>query len=724
VREPPAVRPRVLAVDDDPTVRGFVRTLLADAGYDVEEAASGLEALAACQTLPPDLILLDVAMPGMDGIATCAALRALPHLGAVPIVMLTGSDDLEAIDRAFEAGATDFTAKSVHWIVLAERVRYLLRGKQAFDHLRRSESRLAAAERIGRLGYWEWDLATGGHVWSDEARRMLGAADGALPTQTLFLECIHPGDRRAVQSALEGAAANGEPCAFECRLTSGAGAPLIVQVQAEGTTGPAGRVRTMTGTVQDVTERLQAEARIRRLAYYDELTGLPNRTLFHDQVQQAVAAARRAGRHLAVLLMDLDDFKRVNDSLGHGVGDALLAEVAARIGRAVRESDIVARGPDASQDPVLARHGGDEFAICLAEMEHAEDAVRVGGRLLEALAPPVDVGSGQVQMTASIGISLFPDDGPDAETLLKRADAAMYHAKASGRNGCRLYNEALGAEVERRLTFEADLRRALERDELQLWFQPIVEADSGRLVAAEALVRWEHPARGLLGPAEFVPLAEQVGLIVPLGDWVLEHAARARARWTGAGHALRVAVNLSAQQFRRPELVERLRAVVQSAGPGPAPLCLEITENALLEHGDETLAMLRAIRDLDIRIALDDFGTGYSSLSYLQRLPVDVLKLDRSFVRGVTASARDAAITASVARMALALGIEPLAEGVEHSEQRELLRAQGYGLMQGFLFGRPLSEPDLLSSVARHSAGQGPAGPRADPSHTGRVGSK
>ncbi len=718
------IRPRVLAVDDDPTVRSFVRTLLADAGYEVEEAADGVEALAACRTLPPDLILLDVAMPGMDGIATCAALRALPQLGAVPIVMLTGSDDLEAIDRAFEAGATDFTSKSVHWIILAERVRYLLRGKRAFENLQRSESRLAAAERNGRLGYWEWNLSTSGHVWSDETRRMLGAPDGADPSHAVFLQCIHSGDRTAVQSALERAAANGEPCALECRLASAAGAPLIVRVQAEATAGAAAQVRTITGTVQDITERLQAEARIRRLAYYDELTGLPNRTLFHDQVQQAVAAARRADRQLAVLLMDLDDFKRVNDSLGHGAGDTLLVEVAARIERAVRESDLVARAPDASDDQLLARHGGDEFAICLREIERAEDAVRVAGRLLDALAPPVPVGAGQVQMTASIGISLFPHDGPDAEALLKHADAAMYHAKASGRNGCRLYNEALGAEVARRVTLEADLRRALERDELQLCFQPIVEADSGRLIAAEALVRWQHPARGLLGAAEFVPLAEQAGLIVPLGDWVLEHAARARARWTVAGHSLRVAVNLSAQQFRRPELVERLRTVLQLAGPGPAPLCLEITENALLEHGDETVAILRAIRDLDIRIALDDFGTGYSSLSYLQRLPVDLLKLDRSFVRGVTVSSRDAAITASVARMALALGIEPLAEGIEHPEQRELLRAQGYGLMQGYLFGRPLTEPDLLTCLGGKRAGETAFAPGAGPLDAEHVPSK
>jgi diguanylate cyclase (GGDEF)-like protein len=704
--------PRILAVDDDPTVRSFVRALLSDAGYDVLEAASGADALTICQAECPDLILLDVAMPGMDGISTCAALRGIPHAAAVPIVMLTGSDDLEAIDRAYQAGATDFTTKSVHWLVLVERVRYLLRAKQAVDHLRRSEFRLAAAERIGRLGYWEWDLSTGGHVWSDETRRMLGAAIGSDPTQALFLACIHPDDRSDVQAALATAAETGEPCALQCRLTSVADTPLVVQVQAESTTEPGGQRRTLTGTVQDVTERLQAEARIRRLAHYDELTGLPNRTLFRDQVQQAIATARRAGRHLAVLLMDLDDFKRINDSLGHGVGDTLLIEVARRIARAVRESDIVARTPERSHDAVLARHGGDEFAICLGEMERAEDAVRVGTRLLEALAPPVPVGSGHVQMTASIGISLFPHDGLDAETLLQHADAAMYHAKASGRNGCRLYNEGLGAEVKRRLTFEADLRRALEGDELQLCFQPIVEVTNGRLVAAEALVRWMHPTRGLLSPGEFIPLAEQVGLIVPLGDWVLEHAARARARWAVAGHIVRVAVNLSAQQFRRAELVERLEAVLQLAGPGPAPICLEITENALLEQGGETLAILRAIRDLDIRIALDDFGTGYSSLSYLQRLPVDVLKLDRSFVGGVTTSARDSAITAAIARMSLALGIEPLAEGVECAEQRDLLSAQGYGLMQGYLFGRPWSEPDLLAALG------GEVGPGEAPSAT------
>ncbi len=697
-------RPRVLAVDDDPTVRSFVRALLSDAGYDVAEASNGADALVACSAELPDLILLDVTMPGMDGIATCAALRALPDAGSVPIVMLTGSDDLEAIDRAYEAGATDFTTKAVHWLVLVERVRYLLRAKRGFDHLRRSEARLATAERIGRLGYWEWHVVSGRHVWSEQTRTLLGVEGEEDPGHELFLARVHSGDRPGLVAALQRAATDGDPFALECRLAPGGQPPVILRVQAEaGAAAGAGRI--VAGTLQDITERLQAEARIQRLVHYDELTGLPNRSLFHNQVQQAVAAARRAARQVAVLLLDLDDFKRVNDSLGHGVGDTLLAEVAARIARVVRESDIIVRAPEAPPDAVLARHGGDEFAICLAELDRSEDAVRVATRLLDTLALPVQAGPGQVQMTASIGISLFPHDGPDAETLLKHADAAMYHAKAAGRNTCRLYNKALGEEAGRRLTFEADLRLGLERDQFHLCFQPIVDVDTGRIVAAESLVRWQHPTRGLLGPGEFVPLAERAGLIVTLGDWVLDRSARARARWAAAGYPIRVAVNASAQQLQRPDLVERLRAVLPLSGPGPDQLCIEITENALLEQGEDTLQILAAIRALGVRIALDDFGTGYSSLSYLQRLPVDVLKLDRSFVRGVTASSRDAAITAAVARMARALEIQPLAEGIEHDGQRQMLRDQGYRLMQGYLFGQPLTELELLNRLAGDPAG-------------------
>jgi diguanylate cyclase (GGDEF)-like protein len=688
----------VLAVDDDPTVRSFVRALLADAGYEVSEAASGADALTACRASVPDLILLDVAMPAMDGIATCAALRALPQTAAVPIVMLTGSDDLEAIDRAFEAGATDFTAKSVHWLVLVERVRYLLRGKHAFDRLQRSEARLAAAERIGRLGYWEWDVSSGRQVWSEQTRRMLGGPEGAEPSMELWLGRVHPADRPALERALARAGDDGSAFALECRLIVHGQPPMIVRVQAEPSPAGGG-TRLIAGTLQDVTERLQAEARIQRLAHYDELTGLPNRALFRSRVQQVVAAGRRAGRQAAVLLMDLDDFKRVNDSLGHGAGDAVLTEVAARIARAVRESDIIAREPTASSESLLARHGGDEFAICLSELAHPEDAMRVAGRLLEVVSLPVRAGSQMLQMTASIGISVFPHDGEDAEALLQHADAAMYHAKAAGRNTCRLYNQTLGEEALRRLTFESDLRLGIERGEFHLCYQPIVRADTGRIVAAEALVRWLHPTRGALGADQFVPHSERAGLITLLGDWVLVCAARARARWAAAGHPIRVAVNASAQQLRDSDLVERLRAAISLAGPGTDPLCIEITENALLEQGEDTLNLLSTLRGWGVRIALDDFGTGYSSLSYLQRLPVDLLKLDRSFVRAVTESPRDAAITAAVASMARAFGVAAVAEGIEHPEQRRVLEDQGYSLMQGYLFGGPMAEAELLGQL-------------------------
>ncbi len=690
--------PRLLAVDDDPTVRSFVRALLTDAGYDVREAHSGADALEACRATVPDLILLDVAMPGMDGIATCAALRSLAATADVPIVMLTGSDDLEAIDRAYQAGATDFTAKSVHWLVLVERIRYLLRAKHAFDRLQRSEARLAAAERIGRLGYWEWDVASGRCAWSEQTRRMLGQAAGVEPSLEGWLSRVHPVDRPALEEALARAGADGSSFVLERRLIVEGQSPIIVQIQAEPSQfSPTERV--VAGTLQDVTERLQAEARIQRLAHYDELTGLPNRSLFRSRVQQAVAAGRRAGRQVGVLLMDLDDFKRINDSLGRGAGDAVLTEVGARIARAVRESDMTTRAPERSCDSLLARHGGDEFAICLSELEHAEDAMRVAARLLEVVSVPVRVGSQMLQMTASIGISVYPHDGDDGEVLLQHADAAMYHAKAAGRNTCRLYNETLGEEALRRLTFEADLRLGIQRGEFHLCYQPIVRADTGRIVAAEALVRWHHPTRGALGADEFVPHSERAGLITLLGDWVLVCAARARARWAAAGHPIRVAVNASAQQLRDADLIERLRGALPLAGPGPDPLCIEITENALLEQGEDTLQRLATIRGLGVRIALDDFGTGYSSLSYLQRLPVDLLKLDRSFVRGMTAIPRDAAITAAVASMAHAFGVTAVAEGIERPDQRRLLQEQGYSLMQGYLFGGPVTEQELLQQL-------------------------
>ncbi len=681
--------PLILTVDDDVTTRGFLRASLEGAGLMVIEAGGGEEAIRLFAEQRPDLVLLDVAMPGLDGFATCAALRAMPGGDSVPIVMLTGSDDLAAIVRAYEVGATDFELKSVKWIVLGQRIHYLLRAKSTLDALRASEARLAAAQRIGKIGDWQWDAASGRHHWSEQTSRLLGVARDAEATHQEFIGRVHADDRALARDAFDEALRTGAGFSIEFRVR-GATDELILHVQGEVVTGADGRPSGLAGTAQDVTERRRAEERIRRLAYFDTQTSLPNRVLFQERVLQAIADARRSRKLVGLLFMDLDHFKQVNDTLGHGAGDVLLGEVATRLNKAVRDTDPLTRGSADGEEAVLARHGGDEFIVCLSGITSAADAARVAGRILAALEAPIQLNGPEVFTTASIGISLYPQDGHDPESLLKHADAAMYQAKASGRNNYHFYDPSLSFRAFQRLSMETSLRRALEREEFVLHWQPIVDVRTGTATAAEGLIRWFHPEMGLVQPDEFISLAEETGLVVPIGEWVLNEACRRQRAWLAEGHDLRVAVNISGLQLTGPGLMQAVKRALDESGADARNLEIEVTENSFLRNPHEAFETLSRLRALGLRISIDDFGTGYSSLSYLRRFPVDTLKIDRSLVRGVDCDPRNAAITAAIAAMTKGLLVEALAEGVESEGQRDVLRRQGYQRMQGYLFGKPV----------------------------------
>jgi diguanylate cyclase (GGDEF)-like protein len=681
--------PVILTVDDDATVRAFLRTSLESAGLEVIEASCGEEAIRVFADQRPQLVLLDVAMPGLDGFATCAALRSLPGGGSVPIVMLTGSDDLSAITRAYEVGATDFEVKSVNWVILGHRIHYLLRAKRTLDALRASEARLAAAQRIAKIGDWEWDASSGRHHWSEQTLRLLGTQTVVRPTHEEFLARIHPDDRSRARHALDDALHAAGSFELEFRVGVAGGEEVILHAQGEAVVGPVGLVAGLAGTLQDVTERRRAEERIRRLAYFDAQTALPNRVLFQERVLQAIADARRSRRLVALLFMDLDHFKQVNDTLGHDAGDLLLCEVASRLNTAVRDTDPLTRGVQGSIESVLARHGGDEFIVCLSGIERAEDAARVATRILAALESPVQLDGPEVFCTASIGISLYPQDGDEPETLLKHADAAMYQAKASGRNNYHFYDSSLSFRAFQRLSMETSLRRAIERQEFVLHYQPMVNVVEKSLVGVEGLVRWNHPEMGLVHPDEFIALAEDTGLIVPLGEWVLAEACRQQRLWSEAGQTFRVSVNISGLHLRGPGLVDTVRKVLRESGADAQRLEIEITEGAFLQNAQEALHTLRRIKELGARISIDDFGTGYSSLNYLRRFQVDTIKIDRALIRGVETDGNNAAVTAAIAALARGLEVVPLAGGVESVGQRDLLCRQGYACMQGYLFGKP-----------------------------------
>jgi diguanylate cyclase (GGDEF)-like protein/PAS domain S-box-containing protein len=693
-------QPLALVVDDDPVLRMAAAQSLTQAGLRVKEAGSGEQALEALERERPDIVLLDVVMPGIDGYEACRRLRDKAAGRHVPVLMLTGLDDLESINRAYEAGATDFISKPINWGVLGHRVRYMLRASEAFTSLVESQALLSNAQRIARLGSWSWDFRTGLGTWSDETYAVLGFAPGEVAAEVdAVIGRVHPGEREAVRGLMRSLRAGQRVPDAVHRLVLSGGEARHVRLLSDLRLDEHGEVVGAFGTVQDITESKRAEERIRHLAYYDGLTQLPNRHLFLENVTQALNQARRHDRVLGVLSMDLDQFKRINDTLGHSTGDRLLKEVAARLREGLRAHDTVAHGEG---ELGIARLGGDEFCILLNEIGQLHDAAKIARRIVESFTQPVVIDGNELFVTTSIGIALFPVDGEDAETLLKNADAAMYHAKSQGRNNYQFYGRAMNARALEKLAMESLLRKAIERSEFELHFQPKLDLRNGCIAGAEALIRWRHPELGMVPPGDFIPLAEESGLIVAIGEWVLEATCRQSLEWQRAGlPAVPIAVNISSPHFRHSGLLPTVARVLQESGLPARLLEVEVTESMLMADLKATLGTLHRLKDMGLRLSIDDFGTGYSSLAYLKRFPLDALKVDRSFVKDTPGAADDAAITSAIIAMAHSLKLEVVAEGVETRAQLAFLRARGCEYAQGYLISRPVAAPDLARLLAQ-----------------------
>ena len=581
----PGQRAKILVADDDMNVRLLSRQCLESEGMIVVEAADGHEALDAFVRERPDLVFLDVEMPGMTGLEVCRRIRAMPQGESVPIMIVTGSDDRQSIDDGFDAGATQYKTKPVNWSLLGRDVQYMLRASNAFNSLKRQEDRL------------------------------------------------------------------------------------------------------------------------RYLAYFDPLTSLPNRRSFNEQLNRILKRCQRLGTLSALLFIDLDNFKRINDSIGHGRGDRLLVEISKRLINELRQDDAISYFSEESAEdehdgnPEIARLGGDEFTVVLADVQHTDDVERVAKRIMKSLSEPIALQTHNPVVTPSIGIALYPQDGEDADSLVRNADTAMYAAKADGRACFRFYNEEMNARSVEHLKLEEDLREAMRNDQLELRYQPQVETITGSVVSLEALVRWKHPERGMISPAEFIPVAESTGQIIELGEWVLKEVARHCVHWDSLGLAsFRVCVNISPLQFNQPDLLHYIKGFLLRSGLDPERLELELTEGAIMTDGENNILKLTQLKSLGLDLAVDDFGTGYSSLSYLRRFPINTLKIDQSFVADMN-TADGAAIVDAIIALAKTLNMRSIAEGIETEQQLAYLANRGVDLMQGYYFARPLYPEDVPNAL-------------------------
>ena len=682
-------KPLVLVAADDENERKTIWRVLDEFGFRIAVAEEGSSAFDLFAKIAPDAVLLDLHSSDPDGFSVCKSIRGHVSGRETPIFMITERDDEDVIERAYRIGATDIIFKPLSLPVLPHRIRYALRTARSVSDL---TGLIRAIPDLIFVVNENGEVQDG--LSGPDATHTLQIKALATASEINFYPCENDDSAlKLIRKALE----TGKPQVYEHELEA-----LDIHLETRFVTRDK---NTVLAIVRDITERKAAEAKIYNLAYYDELTDLPNRELFIQSLEQTIAVAKRDEKKFALLFVDLDRFKRINDTLGHTIGDELLKDVANRLSKCTRSTDSVTHLDTGVGDFIdLARLGGDEFVIKLYGIDSEQSVATVASRIISALTPPFTCGGHQFVVTPSIGVALYPEDGDSGETLLMNADSAMYAAKNVGRNNFKFYSETMRTKSLHRLDLENLIRTAIDEDQFELHFQPKIDASTFRLVGAEALIRWTHPTRGSIAPDDFIPIAEETGLIVPIGDFVIREACRQVKVWsTSPVGAVPVSVNISSHQFRESGFVDNVLDAVASAGIATTQLELEITESVLLHDVDRTLVQLNSLKEAGISLSIDDFGTGYSSLNYLKRFPIDTIKIDRSFVKDLHDDADDAAICAAIIAMSRQLGLNVVAEGVETKDQLKFLRRHKCNHIQGFVFSRPLSADDFFALLVRMS---------------------
>ncbi len=691
------VKPKtILIVDDEIYNRKLLETLLRPEGYLTLTATNGVEALESVRLQKPDLILLDLMMPGMNGHEVTAILKSDTATSSIPIIMVTAQTDQSAVLDALEAGVEEFVTKPINRAELWLRVRNLLRLKEMRDLLDDQNASLESQVLARTLELQRFRTAmdeTGDAIFlidglsqqfievNATATRMFGySREEFLGLGLLPMAAATEIKLERFRDAIVDGPMGEKLTEAKLRRKDGLHLPVEIHRRMQETEGQSITV----GVVRDITEREEAHLRLYQMAHQDPLTGLPNRTMFFETLAKTIAQAKMNNWGVAVLYVDLDHFKAINDTHGHAIGDTLLIEVSDRLVQCVRLRDTV------------GRLGGDEFAVILILNERHEGAEVVVRNIRNKLSKPFVLGNYEVPVTASIGVTRYPEDATDPELLITYADTAMYRAKQAGRDTHCIFTPQMNVELLMQLSLEAALRKAVEQEEFVLYYQPKVDLRTGHVTGLEALIRWQRPGHGLVAPNYFIPMLEETGLIVDVGSWVIATVCQQIDDWSRSSLGLvQVSVNVSGRQFIDHDLNADVSLALQRSGIDPTLLELELTESSLMQNTEATIATLLALKECGVQLSIDDFGTGYSSLAYLQRFPIDKVKIDIAFVRNITGYLEDATIAQTIIQMAHSLNMKAIAEGVETAEQHAYLRHHGCDEFQGFFFSRPLAVQDV-----------------------------
>lgn len=678
---------KILVIDDDRVTRLTLKKVLNKAGFEVFDAADGSEGFSRFIELNPDLVLMDVMMPKMDGYSAIQAIRNYEKKRAVPIIMLTALDDLESIDYAFNVGATDFITKPINWSLLTQRVKYAAKASETEGKLLTSQAQLKFSQRLSKLGYWEWDINTDTVTGSGSVFDLFAVPNREDMSMEQFSANILTKDsmyfQKVIADSLQGMV---KDIHVSFRIHKPDNTISHVDCLGEVVFDKLQNPIKIMGSVQDISRLHKAESLIDYQANHDHLTELPNRVFFNKTLDEHLADGPKdklTNSLSAVVVIDIDRFKKVNDNLGQKDGDSLLFSVAKRLERVTREEDFV------------ARLGSDEFAILLKNVQDERELNQSIIRIFNELGKEHYFDKQDLFVSFSIGISVVGQDGNNVSDLIAHANIARNEAKQQGGDQFLFYRKKMNAESKKELILEYDLRKALERNEIEVYYQPQVYGDSLKPYGAEALLRWNHSTEGLISPTVFIPMAESTELIIDIGLFVLESAVKEAEKWHKLGYDnMHIGINISGRQFANSDLIKNVQQVLANSSLAAKFLDLEITESLAMSNANHNISVLKGLKALGVDISIDDFGTGYSSLAYLHSFPIDALKIDRSFIMNL-GSQEGKAIVETIIAMAESLKLQVIAEGIENLEQEQELQKRKCDIFQGYKFGKPMKADDF-----------------------------